>query len=192
MASSVAALDHAAFGAIIQRVFRERTSTMVDEARPYSVAELHDSLTSSRRAMRALLETLPETAFEPQPAIGDEPCWSAGQIVVHTVEYQVNTFLRAARLAVGLVPGPEAPGIRTTPRYRRFLVPKHWPCLTWATVTWRLFLTNSPPEPMLQPHAKTNSSTQLATRTCCCSTPCTTMTTWRSCASWLGSKAVEQ
>jgi hypothetical protein len=107
MASSVAALDHAAFGAIIQRVFRERTSTMVDEARPDSVAEFHDSLTSSRRAMRALLETLPETAFEPQPAIGDEPCWSAGQIVVHTVEYQVNTFLRAARLAVGLVPGPE-------------------------------------------------------------------------------------
>jgi hypothetical protein len=107
--STTAALDHAAFQAIIQRVFIGRSSTLVDEARPYSVADLHGVATRTHREIQALLETLPESAFALQAAANGEPCWSAGQIVAHAVGYQINVFLRAARLAAGMEPRPDVP-----------------------------------------------------------------------------------
>jgi len=105
------ALDHGNERGMIQRVFGERRSTMIDEARPYAVAELHATQARTRDQMRGLLETLPHAAFEPavkEDEHGEAP-WSAGQVIAHAVDAQINTFLRAARLAVGLGLGPDVP-----------------------------------------------------------------------------------
>jgi hypothetical protein len=108
MTISTPVISHDEFRAIIQRAILGRATTLPEEAAPYSVADLHGTALFIYRELRHLLETLPDSAFEPNRAGGDTR-WSAGQIIAHTVEYQINTFLRAARLAVGMPSGPEMP-----------------------------------------------------------------------------------
>jgi hypothetical protein len=107
MTASLTLIDSMTLRAIRARVFRTRETTMADESRAYGLSDLEATLTGMRHEMRALLETLPTEAFEVQ-ITDDEPVWSAGEVIGHVRHAQMNIFLRAARAAADLPPGPEA------------------------------------------------------------------------------------
>ena len=91
--------------AIRQRVFRERQTTLDSEAVPYQLADWRATLESFRRMTRATLLDLSERAFETQP--DPDEVWSAGQIVRHLAQIQIDVFLGPIRAANGL-PAPTA------------------------------------------------------------------------------------
>ena len=94
--------------AIRQRAFRRRETTLDDEATPYTLADWQATCASFRRMTRATLLDLSERAFEAQPATatGDE-VWSAGQIVRHMAQTQIDIFFGDMRKAYAL-PAPSA------------------------------------------------------------------------------------
>jgi hypothetical protein len=103
-----ASITGAELRAIRQRVFRARETTLDSEAAAYTLAELRATLESFRRMTRATLTDLSERAFDAQPAhdAGDDR-WSAGQIVRHLAQVQIDVFLGPIRAANGL-PAPSA------------------------------------------------------------------------------------
>jgi len=110
MVSTITVVGHDEFRAIIQRVFRARATTMIEEAQRYSLADLEATLLQLRAEMREQLLGLPDAAFDAQPGNADgKPVWSAGQVIGHVRDAQMNTFLRACRRAAGLPSGPVAP-----------------------------------------------------------------------------------
>jgi hypothetical protein len=94
--------------AMRQRVFRARETTLDSEAAAYTLADLRATLESFRRMTRATLTDLSERAFEDQPAgASGDAAWSAGQIVRHLAQIQIDVFLGPIRVANGL-PSPTA------------------------------------------------------------------------------------
>ncbi|RIK45587.1 MAG: hypothetical protein DCC58_05990 [Chloroflexi bacterium] len=97
-------------------VFRRRESTIDDEARRYTLRDWEHTLRHYTAAARATVERLPESAFQPQPDDPEgNPVWSAGQIVGHLFEAQVNIFFRAIRQAAGIDAAREATELTTAP-----------------------------------------------------------------------------
>lgn len=84
-------LDSTQLRAARNRVFRERISTLDEEAEPYSLDDLRLALGVIRVGMRSEMEWLPDQAFEQQPAdsSGDD-VWSAGQVVNHVTHAQIG------------------------------------------------------------------------------------------------------
>jgi hypothetical protein len=94
--------------AMRQRVFRAHETTLDSEAAAYTLADLRSTLESFRRMTRATLLDLSARAFEPQPAASNgDAVWSAGQIVRHLAQVQIDVFLNPIRAVNGL-PAPTA------------------------------------------------------------------------------------
>jgi hypothetical protein len=104
--SSVTVLDRATIREVRAKVFRRQESTLADEARGLALADFEATLTGIRQHMRALVASLPETAFGPQQDDdAGQHAWAAGEIVAHACDAQTNIFGRFLRQAVGLDAG---------------------------------------------------------------------------------------
>lgn len=84
-------LDISDFQAARRRVFRERVSTLDEEASSFSLEDLRLALGVGRLGVRSEIEWLPEQAFEEQAldANGNE-IWTAGQVVNHIGNAQIG------------------------------------------------------------------------------------------------------
>ena len=76
---------------IAARIFRQRESTLEEEGRKLELNDLTKTVQRVRHTMNTAVDSLPPTAFEPQPddADGNE-VWSAGQIISHICQSQRN------------------------------------------------------------------------------------------------------
>lgn len=84
-------LDSTQLRAARNRVFRERISTLDEEAEPYSLDDLRLALGVIRVGMRSEMEWLSDRAFEQQPAGSNgKDVWSAGQVVNHVAHAQIG------------------------------------------------------------------------------------------------------
>ncbi|MBT4099222.1 MAG: hypothetical protein HN559_07060 [Gemmatimonadetes bacterium] len=69
---------------IVQRVFTEKTSTLLEESGAFTAEELAQLCMDLRQQMHQCLENLPESAFEPgEDRAEGEPEWTAGEIISH-------------------------------------------------------------------------------------------------------------
>jgi uncharacterized damage-inducible protein DinB len=95
----MAALTDSELEAIAERVFAKRESTLEDEGRAVPRKDLFGTVSRVRHRMNIALESLPESAFEPQPEDenGNE-VWSAGQIISHICASQKSFTENIARL----------------------------------------------------------------------------------------------
>ena len=86
-----ARLDPSDFEGIRQRVFRDRNSTLDDEAAHFLLDDLRLLLGVSRLGMRSEIEWLPDRTFEDQGLDdnGNE-IWTAGQVVNHIGHAQIG------------------------------------------------------------------------------------------------------
>jgi hypothetical protein len=86
-----ARLDSTDFEGVRQRVFRDRRSTLDDEAAHFQLDDLRLLLGVSRLGMRSEIEWLPDCTFEDQglDANGNE-VWTAGQVVNHIGHAQIG------------------------------------------------------------------------------------------------------
>lgn len=76
---------------IAGRVFGSRESTLEEEGRKHSLADLIQTVNRVRHRMNSTVESLPPHAFEPQPddENGNE-VWNAGQIISHICQSQLR------------------------------------------------------------------------------------------------------
>jgi hypothetical protein len=93
--------------AMRQRAFRTRESTLDSEAAPYTLADWRATIESFRRMTRVTLTDLSERAFASQPGSSETEVWSAGQIVRHLAQTQIDTFFAAIRRA-NTLPAPSS------------------------------------------------------------------------------------
>jgi len=75
---------------IAGKVFGERSTTLIEASADYEMDDLTSAVRAMRRMMRSSLTSLPETAFDAQPAAEGEDAWSAGQIVAHIANSQAS------------------------------------------------------------------------------------------------------
>lgn len=100
-------LDFSEFQAVRQRVFRDRQSTLDQEAEPYSLDDLRLALGVVRLGMRSEIEWLPDAAFEDRGVDrhGNE-IWTAGQVVNHIGYTQIG-LTAWLHQSLGLLPSDE-------------------------------------------------------------------------------------
>lgn len=85
-------LDSTLLRAAGNRVFREKISTLDEEAAPYALDDFRLALGVIRVGMRSEMEWLPDQSFEEQPPDRNgHHVWSAGQIVNHIGHAQIVT-----------------------------------------------------------------------------------------------------
>lgn len=84
-------LDFSEFRTARRRVFRDRLSTLDEEAAAYSLDDLRLTLGVIRLGTRSEIEWLPDRAFEEQPPDGNgNEVWTAGQVVNHIGDAQIG------------------------------------------------------------------------------------------------------
>lgn len=90
--------------------FQRRELTLDEGGRSFSMRTLMATLRSMRAEVRPELEQLAEAAFDAQePAPDGGLVWSAGQVIDHVYDIQVNVFGGWVRAAVGLPPTTSMP-----------------------------------------------------------------------------------
>jgi hypothetical protein len=92
-------LDTADFESVRKRVFRDRISTLDEEASPFSLDDLRLGLGVVRVGLRSEAQCLPDRAFEERPADSNgNEVWTAGQIVNHIghAQIEMTTWLHTA------------------------------------------------------------------------------------------------
>jgi hypothetical protein len=115
MTAQATVIDAAALREVRAKVFRRRESTLDQEATLYGLLYWERTLTHYSARMRDALESLPERAFAEQPRSAEDEVWSAGQIVRHTLETQVDIFFKAIRQIAGTDEGSTAADLASIP-----------------------------------------------------------------------------
>lgn len=81
-------------------VFVRRQNTIESVASRFSQADIVETIREARRAIREVLLTLPDAAFDAQPPDDDgEPVWSAGELSCHLLEMMLWLQLALEQLA---------------------------------------------------------------------------------------------
>jgi hypothetical protein len=101
-------LERATIDRIVARVFRERTSTLQQEAEKLDGRRLDASIARLRARLTAAVHDLPDRAFQPRPdAELGEAGWTAGQIVSHNTDRLLWALAHAEQtLGGGIAPRP--------------------------------------------------------------------------------------
>jgi uncharacterized damage-inducible protein DinB len=95
----MAALTDSELEAIAGRVFAKRESTLEKEGQAVPRKDLIGTVSRVRHRMNTALESLPESAFEPQADDQDgNEVWSAGQVISHICASQKSFTENIARL----------------------------------------------------------------------------------------------